>query len=80
MSVEFVLLRKSLFAKGALVRSVSAVNPLVVLEVRTFDEAAIAESALIRPNARHTGIVVAFALFVAKDLTAHIAFVSFWVI
>lgn len=79
MSVEFVLLRKSLFAKCTLVRPVPAVDPLMILKVRTFDKASITEGALIRFHARYTSVMVAFALLIAKNLMAHIALVPFWI-
>lgn len=75
--VEFVLLRKSFFAKSALVRSVPAVNSLMILEVRTFDETSVTEGTLIRFDPCHTGIMIAFALLIAENLMAYIALVLF---
>lgn len=75
VSVEFVLLWKGLLAEGALVRPVSPMNSLVILEVRALDETPVAEGALVRPDARDAGVVVTFALLVAEDLTARVALV-----
>lgn len=71
MPIEFILLGKSLFTEIALVWSVSLVYSLVILKVRTFDEAPVAEGALVRPDARHACIMIALALFVPKDLTTY---------
>lgn len=77
MSVELVLLRESLLAEMALVRFIPSVNPLVILEVRALDETPVAQVTLIGPDTRHAGVVIALALLVAEDLTAHVALVSF---
>lgn len=78
MSVELILLWESLLTKVALVRFIPSMNSLVILEVRTFDEALVAKGTLIGLNASYTGVVIAFALLVAEDLTARIALVFFW--
>lgn len=78
MSVELVLLWESFLTEIAFVWFVSSVDSLMIFEVRTFDEALVAKGALIGLDTGYTGIVIAFALLVAEDLTAHIALVFFW--
>lgn len=77
MSIEFVLLRESLLAKSTFIWLISTVNSLVIFKVRTFNEASVAVFALVRLDARHAGIVIAFALLIAEDLAARVTLVSF---
>lgn len=76
--IELVFLRKGLFAETAFVRFVSVMNSLVVFEVRAFDKSLVAESTPIRLDTRYTGVVIALAFLVSKDLIAHVALVTFW--
>lgn len=78
VSIEFILLWESLLTEIAFVRFIPSMYSLMILEVRTFDETLVAKGTLIGLNAGYTGIVIAFALLVAEDLTTHIALVFFW--
>lgn len=78
MSIELILLWKSLLTEVALVWLISSMNSLMIFEVRTFDEALVAKGTLIRSDACYTSIMIAFALLVAENLIAYITLVLFW--
>lgn len=78
MSIELILLRKSLFTKITLVWLIPSMNSFMIFKVRPFDEALVAKGTLIGPDACYTSIVITFTLLIAEDLTTHITLVFFW--
>lgn len=78
MSIEFILLRESLFTEIAFVWLISSMNSFMIFEMRPFDETLVTKGTLIGLDTCYTGIMITFAFLVAEDLTTHIALVLFW--
>lgn len=80
MSVKLILLGKSLLTELAFIWPVSTMDSLMVLKVRTFNEAPVTDGAPIRLDACHASVMVTLALLVAEDLTACVTLVPLWII